>query len=58
MKVTTLELSENSWEYTGTITINSKETPKKIDDFTIEVDGVTIEFDEDIYILRTKDVEE
>lgn len=53
MKKTTLELSENGWEYTGTVELISKEIPKKVDDTTIEVDGVTIIFDEDINILCT-----
>lgn len=56
MKETMLELSENGWEYTGEIIIRSKGTPQKINDVTVEVDGVTIEFDEEINILCTNEV--
>lgn len=51
MRKTTLELSENGWEYTGHLEITSKDIPKKVDDYTIEVDGVKIIFDEEINIL-------
>lgn len=56
MKETMLELSENGWEYIGTATIKSKNTPKKVSDTTIEVDGVTFEFDDEINIVCTNDI--
>lgn len=54
MKETLLELSENGWEYTGKITIKSKDIPKQVNDLTIEVDGVIIEFDEEIRIVEIR----
>lgn len=53
MKETIIELSENGWEYTGHINIISKNNPKKLNDTTLKVDDVIIEFDEDIRIVST-----
>lgn len=53
MEETYIELSENGWEYTGNITIKSNGVPKRVNETTIEVDGVTIAFDEDIRIVCT-----
>lgn len=44
---TILEVSENGWEYTGFVTIKSKNKPTRVNDRTLEVDGVIIEFDEE-----------
>ena len=51
------KLSENDWEYFGDIYITSKEKPtvKRVDygDYEMNVDGVTIEFDEEIRFVKT-----
>lgn len=49
--LTYLELSENDWEYTGRFIVKSKNPPEKINDTAIKVDGVVIDFDEQINIL-------
>lgn len=54
MKEFIIEVSQNSWEYTGYITINCNEIVK-LDDETIMADGVTIKFDEDFNILKESD---
>lgn len=39
---TTIEVSENGWEYSGYVTIESKNEPTRVNDRTLEVDGVII----------------
>ena len=48
---TEFELSENGWEYTGYVTIESKSKPvisKKEEHYIVSVDGIKIYFDEEI----------
>lgn len=51
MKKYTLEVSQNGWEYTGFVYITAKDVTK-INGKTILVDGVVIEFDEEIGLIR------
>lgn len=44
---TDIEVSENGWEYTGYVRIESKNKPIRINNRALEVDGVIIEFDEE-----------
>lgn len=46
----TIVVSQNSWEYSGSVLINAVKV-EKINDTTVLADGVEIEFDEEI-ILR------
>ena len=50
------KLSENAWEYWGDIYITSKEMPtvKKVSngDYKMNVDGITIKFDEEIRFVK------
>jgi len=55
MKQTIIEISQNAWEYTGTARILHKGDLDRIDNLTILVDGVLIEFDEEIRIGSTVD---
>ena len=51
--VTKWVLSENNWEYEGVISITSKETPKQLDSSTLSIDGVKLQFDEEIRFVET-----
>ena len=43
----TIEISQNGWEYTGTVTITAIKV-EKINDTTVLADGIEIVFDEEI----------
>lgn len=48
---TEFKLSENGWEYTGYVTIESKSKPvisKTEEHYIVSVDGIQIYFDEEI----------
>lgn len=47
-------LSENAWEYEGTIEITSTTSPEKISNYELLVDGVRILFDEPIEQILLK----
>lgn len=50
--VTKWELSECDWEYAGIIDITSKKMPEQVDSFTLNVDGVKLEFDEEVRFVE------
>lgn len=50
--VTKWVLSENNWEYEGVISITSKDIPKQLDSSTLSIDGVKLQFDEEIRFVE------
>lgn len=51
MKIYTIEVSQNDWEYTGIYRITCEKQVEKISERTIRIDdNIIIDFDEEVYI--------